>query len=70
MRIIRIVPACITFMVLLLIAASAYGLPRLDDERPAVPHPIVNQLDCLGCHGAGEDFAEDHQGQTHETCTT
>jgi predicted CXXCH cytochrome family protein len=70
MRIIRIVLAFTTLLALLLIAASAYGLPQLADEAPAIPHPIPGRLDCLGCHGAAEDFAEEHQGQTNETCTT
>jgi hypothetical protein len=69
MRILRIMLVLLALMALLLIASSAYGLPRLDEMQP-VPHPIVGRLDCLGCHGAGEDFAEEHQSPTNETCTT
>jgi hypothetical protein len=68
MRIVRILLVLAVPIVLLSLAASAYGLPRLD-ESETVPHPIVGRLDCLGCHGASEDFAEEHQGVTNETCT-
>jgi hypothetical protein len=69
MRILRIMLVLFALMALLLIAASAYGLPRSDEMQP-VPHPIAGRLDCLGCHGANEDFAEEHQNPTNETCTT
>jgi hypothetical protein len=52
----------------LLLAASVYGLPLMD-EAQHVPHPIPGRLDCLGCHRSGEDFYEEHQAPTNDTCT-
>jgi hypothetical protein len=69
MRFLRIMLVLFALMALLLIATSAYGLPRLDESQP-VPHPIAGRLDCLGCHGVNEGFAEEHPNPTNETCTT
>jgi hypothetical protein len=68
MRFIRVFLPLAVFVMLLLVAASVYGLPLLD-EAPGVPHPVPGRLDCLACHGRDEEFAEEHQGQTNETCT-
>jgi hypothetical protein len=70
MRFLRIFLLLALLVILLFIAAAAYALPLLDDDdRPAVPHQIPGRLDCLGCHASSEGFAEEHQGQTDETCT-
>jgi hypothetical protein len=69
MRILRalIVPAVL--VLLLLAAASAYGLALL--QIPAVPHPMEGREDCLACHDTGQDepFPEDHVGRTNDSCT-
>jgi hypothetical protein len=68
MRIVRMLLLLAVPILLLSLVASAYGLPQLDESK-TVPHPIVDRLDCIGCHGGSEDFAEEHEGVTNETCT-
>ncbi len=55
--------------VLLLPAASTYGLPLL--QIPPVPHPVEGREDCVLCHGTGavKPFPEDHQDRDSESCT-
>jgi hypothetical protein len=70
MRITRRFLALASFIALLLAAAPAYGLPRL--QIPEVAHPSDGFEDCLMCHDAGQmvPFPEDHAGRTNETCLT
>jgi hypothetical protein len=69
MRIIRVSLAFVVLITLLLIAASAYGLPLL--QIPAVPHPTEGREDCLACHDTGQTqpFPSDHEGRDNEGCT-
>jgi hypothetical protein len=68
MHITRIFFATAVLIALLLMAASAYGLPLL--QIPQVPHPIEDQQDCLECHDTGQvvPFPEDHEGRENESC--
>ena len=69
MRVLRIVLVPSALVALLLIAASAYGLPLL--QIPAVPHPLEGREDCLVCHDIGQvnPFPEDHAGRANDSCT-
>jgi hypothetical protein len=68
MRTVRIMLGIALLIALLLVAASAYGLPSL--QIPQVPHPTEGREDCLACHGPGglKPFPEDHTGRTNEMC--
>jgi len=68
MRISRIITGLIVVVVLLVAAASAYGLPLL--QFPTVPHTAEGLEDCLACHDADQalPFPEDHAGRENETC--
>jgi hypothetical protein len=69
MRFTRLFLALSVLVSLLLVAASAYGLPLF--QIPGVPHPLEGREDCLACHGTGqvEAFPADHEGRTNDTCT-
>ena len=69
MRIPRGILVLILLIALLLIAASAYGLPLF--QIPEVPHPTKDQDDCLACHDVGQlkPMPADHEGRTNDTCT-
>ena len=69
MRIVRILLILAVLVMLLVAAASAYGLPQL--QIPEIPHPLEGREDCLACHGAGQikPFPEDHEGRTNDMCT-
>ncbi len=70
MRNLRIAFALVLLTALLLVAAaSTYGLPQL--QIPSVPHPIEGREDCLACHDLDQvaPFPEDHEGRPVETCT-
>jgi hypothetical protein len=68
MRITRIFVAIAVLIALLLVAASAYGLPLL--QIPEVSHPSEGFEDCLACHDADQvaPFPDDHTGRNNETC--
>ncbi len=68
MRISRILTGLVLVVALMLVAASAYGLPLQD--FPEVPHPVEGMEDCLACHGAEQDYPvpEDHAGRENELC--
>jgi hypothetical protein len=69
MRVVRILLVLAVLVLLLVTAASAYGLPLL--QIPEVPHPLEGREDCLACHGPGQvqPFPEDHEGRTNDSCT-
>lgn len=69
MRALRSVLVPSALVALLLLAASAYGLPLL--QIPAVPHPLEGREDCLVCHDIGQvsPFPEDHAGRANDSCT-
>ena len=56
-------------VLLLLVTASAYGLPLLQISE--VPHPIEGREDCLLCHDTGKakPFPEDHADRDNESCS-
>jgi hypothetical protein len=68
MRITRMLLGLAVLIMLLAVAASAYGLPLL--QIPAVPHPVEGREDCLACHDIGQvkPFPEDHAGRTSDSC--
>jgi hypothetical protein len=68
MRITRTFLALALLAALLLVAASAYGLPSL--QIPEVSHPAEGYEDCLACHDDGQmaPFPEDHAGRANESC--
>ena len=68
MRVSRILAGLVLFVVLLVAAASAYGLTL--QELPTVPHPAEGFEDCLPCHDLDQDypFPEDHEGRANELC--
>jgi len=68
-RITRIIPILVLFVLLLLAGTTAYGLPLL--QIPAIPHPIEDREDCLACHDTGQEgaFPEDHEGRESDSCT-
>ena len=70
MRITRVLLPVVLLIGLLLIAASAFGLPLL--QIPAVSHPTEGREDCLACHDTGQmdPFPEAHVGRTNDICTT
>jgi hypothetical protein len=70
MRIMQTFLALAVLIVLLVAAASAYGLPLL--QIPAVPHPAEGNEDCLACHDTGQvkPFPQDHAGRDNDSCTT
>ncbi len=72
MRLKRAIPALMVLAVLILLlamAASAYGLPLL--QIPPAPHPAEGNEDCLLCHDTGQfkPYPADHEGRPVETCT-
>jgi hypothetical protein len=64
----RFLGVLVALGLLLLIAASAYGLPLL--QIPVVPHPAEGLEDCLSCHGVDQivPAPADHEGRTNDTC--
>ncbi len=68
MRISRVFAGLFVVVALMLLAASAYGLPLL--QIPEVPHPEEGMEDCLACHDAGQDypFPADHAGRDNSVC--
>jgi hypothetical protein len=69
MRITRVIGVLVLLVLLLLVAASAYGRPLM--QIPGVPHPVEGREDCLACHDTGQvaAFPEDHEGRDNDSCT-
>ena len=68
MRIARVILALAVVVALLLVTASVYGLPLL--QNPPVPHLTEGYEDCLACHAADQmaPFPEDHADRSNEMC--
>jgi predicted CXXCH cytochrome family protein len=68
MRISRIFAGLFAVVALLVVVASAYGLPLL--QLPTVPHPAEGLEDCLACHDTDQSYPvpDDHTGRGNDTC--